>query len=210
MKSLALILALALPAIAHAQPPMLPPGPAAPLATIDQLYARILDLRAKQAELQKQKDDLAKQEEAAKAELKARLKELLDLGLIDPPKPPAPPKPPEPADPLKQKLADAYKAAAGTEEQKREWVLDLAALYRQAKKAASDPSLATAAALRKKLGEVSASLIGPDSLVEVRKAIAGELAAILPASDAELTAEQRAAAVALFAKLAVILDGLGQ
>lgn len=212
MRPLALALALALvlalgPSIARAQQP----PPAAPPATIDALIAQVADLRAKCAEIKKQ-------EQAAQAELKLRLKELQDrldkLGLSDPPAPVPPPKPvppPAPADPLRAKLAAAFEAAAGTAEQKAEWARDLSALYRAAVKRAADPAVATAAALRAKLAAASDTLLGDaDALKEVRRAVAGELAAVLPTADADLTADQRAAAAALFARLAVILDGLAQ
>jgi hypothetical protein len=194
---LALYLACAL-----AQPPAVPPAPPAPPATIDQLVARIAALRAQQA-------DLAKQEATASAELRARVKELTDqldrLGLSEPR--PTPSKPAPPADPLKAKLAAAYAAAAGTDAQKRDWAKDLAALYRSAAKVALDPKVTTTGALRAKLGTAAEVLVGADALVEVRKAVAGELAAVLP-TDADLTADQRTAVGALFARLAAVLDAL--
>lgn len=167
------------------------------------------------ATLKKQQADLKKQEETAIADLRNQLKALNEridkLGLGGPgPKPPdAPPVvPPVPVAPLRAKLAAAFNSSAGGTAEKTEWAKDLAALYRAAAKLATDPSLPTATALKLKLKEASAALIGPDALKEVRVAVAGELAAVLPTTDAELSAEQRTAAAGLFRKLAEILEGL--
>jgi hypothetical protein len=205
MRTLALALLLVLPATAPAQDPP---------RTLDQLLDRV-------AEIRRQREDLAKLEAATAAELRAKLKELNDrlaaLGiLVDPPapKPPVPPapKPPEPkppADPLRESIAAAYKAAAGTDDEKRFWARDLAALYRKSARFTRDPAVATAAALRAKMAAAADVLLeGPDPLKEVRKAVAGELAAALGTAEQELTADQRTAATLLLAKLAAILDAL--
>lgn len=123
-----------------------------------------------------------------------------------PPAPPVPPAPPTPPDPLKAKLAAAFAAAAGTAEQKREWAKDLAALYRAAAKLSIDPTITTASMLKSKLSVAAETLIGDMALVEVRKAVAGELAAVLPATDGELTSDQRTAAASLFSRLSTILE----
>lgn len=189
-----------------------PPGPAV-TPTIEQLIAKLTDLR-------KQRADVEKAEAAVAADIRARVKELTDklakLGLVDvlPPGPgpnppvPVPPVPPVPVDPLKQKLRVGFDLAAGTATQKREWAKELAALYRAAAKLVVNPELATAGQLKDKLREAAASLIGADSLKEVRQAVAVELAGVLPTTEGELTDEQRKAAAVLFGKLASLLDAI--
>lgn len=184
--------------------------------TIDQLLDRV-------AEIRRQREDLAKLEAAAAAELRARLKELNDrlaqLGiLIDPPapRPPAPtppaPKPPEPkppADPLRESIAAAYKAAAGTDDEKRFWARDLAALYRKSARFTRDPAVATGAALKAKMATAAEVLLeGTEALKEVRRAVAGELIGALGTAEQDLTADQRTAATNLFTRLAGILDAI--
>lgn len=122
--------------------------------------------------------------------------------------PPGPAPPPTPVDPLRAKLRSAFGRAAGTPAEKREWAKDLAALYRAAAKLVPDPGLVTAGQLKLKLKDASATLIGPDALKEVRQAVAVELAAVLPTTDADLTDAHRATAAALFTRLATVLDGL--
>ncbi|AWM40288.1 hypothetical protein GobsT_12440 [Gemmata obscuriglobus] len=194
------VLGLLAPAWAVAQPP-------AP-QTIDQLADQIAGIRRQRAELDKA-------EGAALAGIAAELKrqrELLEkLGIDGPaPKPPAPPAPPAPADPLRARLKVALDAGAGTAAEKAEWARDLAALYRAAAKLTAEPGLTTAGTLRQKLKEAAAALIGEAALREVRQAVAAELAAVLPTTDADLTAEQRAAAGELFRKLAAHLDELAK
>ncbi len=184
-----------------------------PAPSIDTTIERIADLRAKQAEL-------AKQEQTAVADLRNQLKALNDkidaLGLDKrPDKKPddkivPPPVPPAPVDPLKVKLKAALDASAGSDAQKKEWAKDLAALYRQAAKLVTDPTLTTAVQLRQKLKDASAALIGADALVPVRQVVALELAAVLPTTEADLTDAQRVAAAVLFTKLAVLLDEVAQ
>lgn len=179
--------------------------PVAPL-TIDQRIEKILDLRAKQA-------DLKKQEDTAVAELKAELKrqqDLLDKLLLPDVKPPVPPKPPEPplpSDPLAAKLKAAFGEDSTPLAQRREQAKDLAALYRQAAKLAVDPAVTTSGELLRKVREAAGTLVGPDALKEVRRVAGMELAGILP-TDAALTAAQREQAEQVFKRLAEILDGL--
>jgi hypothetical protein len=187
--------------VAHVTPAQAQdPAPAQP--TIEQLLTKLTELR-------KQRADIEKQEAAVAAEIRARVKELTEklakLGLIDPLPNPVPP---APTDPLKQKLKGAFDSAAGTGQQKGEWAKDLAALYRAAAKLTADPSITTAAALKLKLKEAAASLIGETALVEVRKVVAVELANVLPTTETELTEVQRKAAAELFAKLASLLDAI--
>lgn len=171
-------------------------------ANIDQTIDRIAELRARRAELDKL-------EAAAVGDLKAQLKALNDkidkLGLSGPA--PVPP-PPVPVDLLRGRLRDALKAAAGDDAKKREWAKDLAALYRAAAKLTADPEVATAAALSQRLKDAAKALVGADTLIEVRRVVSAELGAVLPTADADLTDTQRAAASALFAKLATHLDAL--
>lgn len=183
-----------------------------PPKSIDQLVKELADVRARRTEIDKQ-------EQLIVAELKLRVKELADrlakLGLVDPlpvpPKPPVPVPPvPVPVDPLREKLRAAFDQAAGGDAQKREWARDLAELYRKSVRLAGDPRYATAAHLKAKMREAATVLLeGDDALAEVRRAVAGELAAILP-TDRELTDEQRKAAAALFARLAAVLEDLAQ
>ncbi|MDY3557169.1 hypothetical protein R5W24_006356 [Gemmata sp. JC717] len=192
------VLGLLAPAWASAQPP-------AP-QTIDQLAEQVAGIRRQRAELDKA-------EGAALAGIAAELKrqrELLErLGIDGPaPKPPAPPAPP--ADPLRAKLKAALDASAGTAAEKGEWARDLAALYRAAAKLTAEPGLATAGTLRLKLKEAAAALIGEAALREVRQAVAAELAAVLPTTDAELTPDQREAAARLFKVLAAHLEELAK
>lgn len=179
--------------------------PPAPAPSIDQTIDRIAELRAKRAELDKL-------EAAAVGDLKAQLKALNDkidkLGLAGP----APvPVPPVPVDPLRTKLRDAFKAAAGTDAEKAGWSKDLAALYRALVEVANDREIATAAALKVKMSDSARTLMkGNDRLKEVRQAVAGELATVLPTTEADLTDSQRVAAAALFTRLAGLLEELAQ
>src|SRR5579872_4312921 len=127
-----------------------------------------------------------------------------------PPVPPAPPAPPPPADPLQAKLAAAFSAAAGTPAQKKEWAKDLAALYRAAAKLSNDPTVTSAATLKAKLSAAAGALVGDTALREVRTVVAGELAVVLPTAEADLTADHRAAAAALFSRFAAALEDLGR
>lgn len=183
-----------------------PPAPAPAPPTLDQLIQRVQDLRKQKAELQKAED-------AAAADLKARLqalKDLLDSLNIDPhPAPPKPPTPPAPpADPLAAKLKAAFDGDAADVAKRREQAKDLAALYRQAAKLAADNSVAAAGDLLSRVKTASAALVGADALKAVRGVVASELAAILPTDD-PLTDAQRKSAADLFAKLAVVLETLG-
>lgn len=125
----------------------------------------------------------------------------------DGPPDPGPIPPPKPADPLRAKLLAAYGAEAAAD--KAERVRDLAELYRQAARFAG--TAATAAELRGLIRDASALMFAEDKaappviLKGVRGVVGAELAALLPA-DAPLTPDQRAAAAALFRRLAETLD----
>lgn len=183
--------------------------PAKP-ASVDQLVDQVHGIRKARAELDKQ-------ESAALMALRAELKrqnDLIERLNIDAPKPPKPVDPdvipPKPVDPLRVKLKSAFDASMGGTGEKSEWAKDLAALYRAAAKLVNDPTLTTATALRAKLKEASASLIGAESLTEVRKAVAVELAGVLPTTDGELTGEHRDAAAKLFKRLAEMLEEIAK
>lgn len=133
------------------------------------------------------------------------------------PKPPAPPA----ADPLRERLKAAYDADPEADPaKKRERARLLAELYRQAadlavkKKPKADDGgpdeyeyeHATSGELVANIRRAADGLVGPSDLQAVRKVVAGELAALLPA-DAPLTGEQRAAAADLFKRLAAALNG---
>ncbi|MFM8273720.1 MAG: hypothetical protein ACKODX_15525 [Gemmata sp.] len=169
-----------------------------PRPSVEQLVAKLTEVRKQQA-------DLKKLEDATTAELRSelkRLQELVDkLNLPDV----RPPGPPEPADPLRAKLRAAFDADA--DPKKRDHARDLAALYRQAAGLCADAGVGTAGDLLSRVKAAATTLVGADALRECRRVVAGELGALLPTDDA-LTAEQRKAAAALFAKLATILEGL--
>lgn len=181
-----------------------------PAPSVDSLIERIAELRRQRADLDKREAELVA---ALKAELK-RLQELADkLGLNLPlPKPPEPPVPVPPVDPLRAKVLDAVKASAGTDAEKRKQCLDLAALYRAAGElTAKGGRFADADSLLKGLREAAASMIGADALTDVRRVVAGELAAVLPTvADAALTDAHRAAAAKVFERLAGILEEAGK
>lgn len=172
--------------------------------TADQLAEQVLALRAKRA-------DLEKQEAAAVAALRAELKRLNELGAklgLDIPPAPKPPEP-TPADPLRQRLKAAFDADPTQLDLRKGQALDLAALYREAAKLAADPSVDSAGELLDRVRRAGMSLVGADALREVRKVAGVELGSLLP-TDAPLTAEQRAAAAALFGRLAVALEEVGK
>lgn len=190
----------------------------APLAArADDAPASVDALVAKLAELRKQRADLDRKEADLRGQLKAELKRIADLvGKLDVDAPPVvPPKPPEPVpvDALRDKVRDAIKASAGDDAAKRKQCLDLAALYRAAAKLAPDVAqFPDADALLARLRQAAAQMLGdPDALREVRKVVAGELAAVLPTvADAPLTDAHRAGAVRVFERLASILEEAGK
>lgn len=119
--------------------------------------------------------------------------------------PPPPDFPPMPDSPLKKKLRVAFDADAAAADAKRDQAKDLAALYKQAAILSKSDDVPTSGELIRRVREASATLLKPDELIGVRKAVAEELGVIFTA-DAELTPEQRKAAAALFTDLATILD----
>jgi hypothetical protein len=148
-----------------------------------------------------------KEAAALEAELRERLKAfnalLVELG-ITPDVPPTPPVPPKP-DALARKLRDAFLADKGAKDD----ALSLAALYRQAAALARDAGVTSSAELLRRVREASAALVGPAALPSLRTVVAGELAATLGTpSDAAFTDAQRKACADLFARLAVLLEGL--
>ncbi len=173
--------------------------------SVDALAQRVTELRAKRAEIDKQ-------EAQALADLRAelaRIRELVEkLDAGPAPKPPQP-KPPEPADPLRTKLRAAFDADPAQLDVRRGHALDLAALYREAAKLASDPNVGTSGDLLTRVREAGRALVGADALRGVRQAAGAELGALLP-TDAPLSEEQRKAAAALFGKLAQALEEIAK
>lgn len=127
--------------------------------------------------------------------------------VIESPEPPPPPKP-KPDDKLRKKLADALateRAAAKAD------ILQLAAVYREAAKVTLSGDFKTTNDLLAKLREVSAALLGTDTLSVVRATVAAELLAVLGMSgDDPLSGPQRDRAAALFAQLAATLEELAK
>lgn len=178
-------------------------------ASVDSLVAKIADLRKQRAALDKAEAEL-------RSSLKAELKRIADLvDKLGDDKPDVKPKPPEPlpVDPLTAKVRDAIKASAGDDATKRKQCLDLAALYRAAAKLAPDAAqFPDADSLLARLRQAAGQMLGdPDALREVRRVVAGELAAVLPTvADAPLTDAHRVAAVKVFERLAAILEEAGK
>jgi hypothetical protein len=178
-------------------------------ASVDSLVAKLTDLR-------KQRAALDKAEAEVRAALKAELKRITDLvAKLDPDAPPVVPPDvkPKPVDPLAAKVRDAVKDSVGTDAEKRKQCLDLAALYRAAGKLVTDSAqFPDADSLLTRLRQAAVQMLGdPDALREVRKLVAGELAAVLPTvADAPLTDAHRAGAVRVFERLAEILEETGK
>ncbi len=122
---------------------------------------------------------------------------------------PPTPVPPAPVDPLKATLTAAFNADAGDLGQKKEDVLQLAALYTAAVDVCMDPSLKTPRELLTKIRGAGDSLT-KDRLAKLREAFKVELQAVLPALDSPLTADSRAKAADLFKRAEVILEALGK
>ncbi len=122
---------------------------------------------------------------------------------------PPTPVPPQPVDPLKATLTAAFNADAGDAAQKKEDVLQLAALYVAAVDICTDPSLKTPRELLTKVRGAGDSLT-KDRLAKLREAFKIELQAVLPALDSPLTADSRAKAADLFKRAEVILEALGK
>lgn len=127
----------------------------------------------------------------------------------DPPPPgPEPPTPPAPpADPLAEALARLYTADSAAN--KAEHARALAGFYRQAARSVDARELRTAGELYQVLRRASAAVVPDDALPGLRRRIADELRAVLPTrGDAALTDAHRAAARALFLRLAALLETL--
>jgi hypothetical protein len=189
---------------------------AAPLSAQDSPTPSVDSLVAKLADLKRQRAALEKSEAEVRGQLKAELKRIADLvAALEPDAVPKPKlvDPPVPVDPLAAKVRDAIKVSAGDDVTKRKQCLDLAALYRAAAKLAPDAAqFPDADALLARLRQAAAQMLGdPDALREVRRVVAGELAAVLPTvADAPLTDAHRAGAVKVFERLAVLLEEAGK
>jgi hypothetical protein len=104
---------------------------------------------------------------------------------VDPPNPnPKPPAPPAPVDPLAKVLQAGYDADPRAADAKRDDLLDLIELYRQAATLADDPAVDTAEAMvgrvRSTWEKIQKDKGVKDGLLAVRKAIGGELATAFP------------------------------
>lgn len=180
-------------------------GPAPQEPTIDQLMDRLTGIKAKRV-------DLDKQEAETVGELRRRAdalgKKLADLGVHPPigpaPNPKPPPPKPDPADPLTALFQAAYDRDAGLD--KKERLADLAELYRQAVDLAKDGKVVTTAELVQRI-QAAAKALKVTGLVEVRKLVAAEIAAVFP-EDEPLTEAKRSAAAVLFAKIHTVLKGV--
>lgn len=118
---------------------------------------------------------------------------------------PPPVPPPPPADPLVTKLTAAFALDARAAAAKETDRLDLVELYRQAADLAGKAEVTTTAQLVARIQAASKAL-GIDGLVDVRKAIAAEVAAALGTDDAPLTADARAKAAAVFGRIRAALE----
>lgn len=180
-------------------------GPTPQESTIEQLMDRLAGIKAKRAELDKQ-------EAEAVGELRRKAdalgKKLADLGVHPPvgpaPNPKPPPPKPNPADPLTALFQAAYDRDAGLD--KKEGLADLAELYRQAVDLTKDSKVTTTAELVQRI-QAAAKALKVTGLVEVRKLVAAEIAAVFP-EDEPLTEARRSAAAVLFAKIHTALKGV--
>jgi hypothetical protein len=124
--------------------------------------------------------------------------------VIDAPEPMPPPKP---VDDLKKKLG----AAAAADGALKADVVQLAAIYREAAKAAADKDVPHSRELLARVRKVSSALLGDDALPATRGVVAEELLAALGMSSEEpLTDGQRRRAAELFGRLAELLSELGK
>jgi hypothetical protein len=193
-------------------PPLSAPalGDDAP-GSVDSLVAKLADLRKQRAALEKAEADV-------RGQLKAELKRIADLvAALEPdavPPKPKPVEPPVPADPLRDKVREAVRASAGADAEKRAQALDLAALYRALAGDVSDAKYATADDLKQQMVAAAARMLRKypaDALLPVRRLVALELAAALPAfADAPLTDDHRAAAAKLFGRFGALLEAEGK
>jgi proline dehydrogenase len=172
--------------------------PAGDPPSLDALVDRVVDIRKQQAEL-------AKEEAATLAEVRARLKALEErLGKIDP-KPVPPPVPPKPADPLAVALRAAFLADTGAT--KADQLLTLAELYKQAGDLAGLEAVTTTGQLMERIRQAAAAL-KIDGLLPCRKLIAAECATALGTDpDGAMTAATREKAKALFLRVHEALKG---
>ena len=167
--------------------------------TLEELIARLVELRKQKAEQEKTEAEVVKQ---LRTRYEALHKQLADLGVVAPgPLPPAPP--PKPVDELKQKVQAAWKADGGT----REMCAQLAELYKLAAQLAQSESVPSTAELLRQVRE-AASFLTEGAMQKTRQLVAEELRKALGKStDDPITDVERKAASELFAKLATILEG---
>lgn len=114
---------------------------------------------------------------------------------------PTPPGPP-PAGDFAQELRALAAAEPHVDSLKR-----LAAAYRAAAGASGEPAVATAGQLAGRVRDLVRAAVPAESLVAVRRRVAQESAARLPAgAESPLTPEMRRSAAKLFAEVALVLE----
>jgi hypothetical protein len=188
-----------------------------PAPTVDELVARVVAAQKAEgdakAEAQKKIAEATAKTAAATKELKAAVEalnaKLRELGLDVPAPTPVPP--PAPADPLALTLRTAYLADLSPPDaaKKKEALLDLIEVYKQAQTLALSAELNTVSAVIAKVKAVATADLKPDDLKGVRTAVAAELRAAFPA-DLPLDAAGRAKLAAAFARIHAALSGVNQ
>jgi hypothetical protein len=119
----------------------------------------------------------------------------------DAPQPPSPP----PVDPLTAEFRRLL--AAEPTPDKSAHLMQLAAVYREAGKYATQADVATAGDLAARIRAAVNLLLPTEALTSLRKRIAEEIAKVLPLdSDKALDAETRKKAAALFTRIATSLE----
>lgn len=172
-----------------------------PAPSLNDLIAKLDAAKKTAADQTKAVADIEKQ---IRDQFAAIRKLLADRGLADAEPPEVAPKP-KVVDPLIQKLRDAYAADKGTRAQLDELVAVYSAATGYARKAASTKDL------QDNVRDVATEFLkdfGPDTLRALRSVVAAEMIAKIgqPSTD-PIGADQRKAAVTLFANLVAILDG---
>ncbi|CAN5512508.1 hypothetical protein BH11PLA2_BH11PLA2_09080 [soil metagenome] len=115
--------------------------------------------------------------------------------------------PSPPADPLLIELRKQFQN--DTTPDKAKHIAQLAALYREAVTFADRADVTTAGDLAGRIRQAASTLLPVDALTTLRKRLAEEIAKTLPLdSDKPLDAATRAAAAALFDRIATALEGL--
>ena len=174
-------------------------GPVAPAETIDTAIDKILKLRAQQADLKKQEDDLLADVKKRYADLAAKIDK---LG--------AAPTPPAPADKLAVDLGALY--AKETGDKKKLQALTLANLYKQAAKEANSPQCETCADLAALILSFieNAEGLGADAMKPVRERVMAELKSVAPNLETPLNDNLRASINSIYSRASAILEGVAK